>query len=89
MLKSQIAKKILTYLADHPDAKDTLDGILQWWLLEQQIKHEVESVREIVSERVKGKLLLKRKSRDSRVHYRLNRKKYEEIQALLKEMIFQ
>lgn len=25
-------RKILEYLAEHPDAKDTLDGVIQWWL---------------------------------------------------------
>jgi hypothetical protein len=27
-----IAREIVTYLLKHPDAKDTLDGILEWWL---------------------------------------------------------
>jgi hypothetical protein len=86
LLKSDIARKILTYLADHPDAQDTLDGIVQWWLAEQEIKYEIGIVNEIVSELVKKEFLLAHKSTDSRVHYRMNRKKYEEIQALLKEM---
>jgi len=89
LLKSEIARKILTYLADHPDAQDTLDGIVQWWLVEQEIKHEIGKVREILSELVKKELLLEHKSMDSRVHYRISRKKYEEIQAMLKEINFQ
>ena len=28
----EIARMILQYLTAHPDAKDTLDGIAQWWL---------------------------------------------------------
>ncbi|RPH77239.1 MAG: hypothetical protein EHM88_18155 [Candidatus Rokuibacteriota bacterium] len=27
-----IAREILGYLATHPEAKDTLDGIVEWWL---------------------------------------------------------
>jgi hypothetical protein len=27
-----VMQKILSYLLDHPDAKDTIQGILQWWL---------------------------------------------------------
>jgi hypothetical protein len=27
-----LQKDILRYLVRHPDAKDTVDGIMQWWL---------------------------------------------------------
>ncbi len=27
-----LERRILAYLAAHPDAKDTVDGIRQWWL---------------------------------------------------------
>jgi hypothetical protein len=27
-----IARAILRYLATHPEAKDTMDGIAEWWL---------------------------------------------------------
>src|SRR5712692_10352631 len=30
-----IAREILRYLECHPDAKDTVDGIVQWWLRQQ------------------------------------------------------
>jgi len=28
----EIARRILQYLAAHPDAKDSLEGIAQWWI---------------------------------------------------------
>ena len=31
-----IAREILRYLERHPDAKDTLEGIAQWWLPPQE-----------------------------------------------------
>jgi hypothetical protein len=86
--KSQIAHEILAYLTDHPDAQDTMDGIIQWWLPEQKIKYEIGKVREIVSELVKKELLLEHKSADSRVHYTINRNRYGEIKALLEKKIF-
>ena len=28
----EIERSLLTYLRDHPQAADTLDGIVEWWL---------------------------------------------------------
>jgi len=82
--KSQVAYKILAYLAEHPDAQDTLEGIVEWWLLEQKIKHRTAQVKEALAELVAKGWVLERKGRDSGVHYRLNRRKYGAIRALLK-----
>jgi hypothetical protein len=50
--KSQIARAILTFLRKHPDAQDTLDGILQGWFLEQGGKYKPAMVREVVKDLV-------------------------------------
>lgn len=85
--KSQIAHEILAYLTDHPDAQDTFEGIMHWWLLDQKIKYQIEIVKETLTELTKNGFLLEHKGGDSQIHYRINKEKYEEIQALLKEMI--
>lgn len=56
--KEIIAKDLIAYLHDHPDAQDTLEGIVGWWLLEQKIKHGRELVGEVLSELVKDGWLL-------------------------------
>lgn len=80
---SQIAYDILGYLAEHPEAQDTLEGIVEWWLLEQQIKHQTAKVKETLAELVSKGLLLERKGKDSRMHYHINQRKYKEIRAYL------
>src|SRR5262245_24335739 len=47
--ESPIERKILSYLERNPNARDTLRGIVDWWLLKQRIlesKSEVEAAVE-------------------------------------------
>ena len=74
---------MLDFLINHQDAGDTIDGIIDWWLVEQQIKHQTKAVKEALAELVKNQLIIERKGMDSRSHYRINRDKEAEIQALL------
>jgi hypothetical protein len=80
--KSQIEYEILAYLVEHPEARDTLEGIAAWWLLEQEIKFQLTQVRETLAELVARGLVCEKIGRDSRIHYSLNQGKYEEIQKL-------
>ncbi|MFX0194760.1 MAG: hypothetical protein ACFFCW_01460 [Candidatus Hodarchaeota archaeon] len=82
--KPHIIHEILTYLAEHPDCNDTLEGIVEWWLLERKIEYAVAKVKEALSELVTKGLVLENKGRDSRTHYRINRRKHGEIQVILK-----
>ncbi len=83
--KSEIIYEILAYLVDHPDSGDTLEGIVEWWLLERKIKRQTANVKEALTELVTKGWVLEYKGRDARTYYRLNRRKHEEIQALLKQ----
>jgi len=83
--KAEIIRRIMGYMAEHPEAQDTLDGILHWWLLEREIKFQIEKVKEALSELVQRGLILEYKSEDSRIHYRMNKNKSTEIQALFRE----
>ena len=77
--KSHVAQELLGYLARHPDAQDTLEGILEWWLLEEKIRRRAFEVKEALAELVKSGLLRERKGKDDRTHYRVNRRRYEEL----------
>ena len=80
--KSKIGNEILAYLVDHPNARDTLEGIVEWWLLEQQIKFQTARVKDALSDLVARGLILEKKGSNSQIHYRINQKKYKKIQEL-------
>jgi hypothetical protein len=81
--KAQISRAILAYLADHPNAQDTIEGVIEWWMLEQNLKRQTAHVKESLAELVSQRLLLERRGRDKRLRYRLNRRKSREIAAIL------
>lgn len=83
MQKLDIAHEILAYLLDHPKARDTIDGIVDWWLLEQEIKWQKEMVKEVLEELVGRGMVLEYKGEDSRIHYRLNQERHNEIKSFL------
>jgi hypothetical protein len=81
--ETEIDRAILQYLQVHPDAKDTLEGIAQWWLLrewtEQQFHHIEASISHLVS---KG-LVVERRREGLPPYYRLNHTKQDEISRIL------
>lgn len=80
---SPIACDILAYLAEFPRAQDTVEGIMQWWVLRQEIKRMTTMVETGIAELVAQKMVLERRSKDGRVHYRINPRKAQAIRALL------
>jgi hypothetical protein len=76
---------ILSYLLEHPDAGDTLEGIVEWWLLHQKIRYETRNVSQAISELVADGLIVTQKGTDSRIIYRANRSS-DDIQAMLGKM---
>jgi DNA-binding MarR family transcriptional regulator len=73
----EVCHYILAYLADNPDAGDTFEGIMDWWLLTQSIKFETRTVSKAVASLVAEGLIVEQKGFDSRSIYRI--KQTEEI----------
>ena len=84
--KSQIAREILTYLAKHPDAQDTLDGIMRGWLPDQGDRYKPAIVREVLKDLVLEGTVLESKKPDSDTAYRLNVAKRNRMKELLKKI---
>lgn len=84
-VNSEIGYEILAYLAEHPAAEDTVEGIMRWWLLERKIKHLTIEVQTALAEMVGEGLILARQGRDGRIHHRINGRKVKEINELLNQ----
>jgi DNA-binding transcriptional regulator PaaX len=77
----QIADDILAYLAQNPDAQDTLKGISEWWLSEQTGKPNTALVEEALARLVSGGLVVEREG--AQTYYKVNRRRLKEIKELL------
>jgi hypothetical protein len=83
----QTGYQILAYLVEHPESQDTVEGIMEWWLLERAIKFQEIKIIKALSELASKGLIIEHKSRDSQIHYRINQNKYEEIQKLIEQSV--
>jgi hypothetical protein len=80
----QIAYDILAYLSENPDAKDTAEGIAEWWLSDSdQAKPNKALVEESLAELVRLELILERAGAGDQVYYKVNRRKLREISSVL------
>ena len=84
--KRKIAREIMFYLAEHPDSKDTLDGIMQWWLLERKIIYQTNNIQEALAELIENGLVLEHKNRNSQISYSINQGKYGDILSLINQI---
>jgi len=64
------APEILDSLARHPDAQDTIDGILHWWVLDACIRKWAPKIAETVAQLVDRGFLEERSSAGGQVFYR-------------------
>ena len=69
---SEITNEIMTYLSNHPNAADTLDGVAKWWLLDRADKLQLGKVKQALDELVAKGLVVKQKKTDSGILYRAN-----------------
>ena len=81
--RTQISRVLLSYLFENTAASDTLEGIVEWWFLDRQLRQETAAVKQVLDDFVAAKLILESEAGDGRVHYRINRRKQKQIRALL------
>jgi hypothetical protein len=66
------APEILDYLARHPDAQDTIDGILHWWVLDAGRRKGASKIAETIAQLVEQGFLEQKPSADGQVFYRVS-----------------
>jgi hypothetical protein len=66
------APEILDYLARQPEAQDTIEGILQWWVLDSCIRSWASRIAETVAKLVEQGLLEEKPSPDGKTFYHLS-----------------
>jgi predicted RNA-binding protein YlqC (UPF0109 family) len=81
--KEQLTNEILQYLVDHPNAQDTLNGVVNWWLLGRTIKPRTALVEEVLHKLVDDRLVIAQHKSDSQTTYKLNLRKRKQIIASL------
>jgi hypothetical protein len=66
------ASEILDYLARHPEAQDTLDGILHWWVLDSCVKRWAPRIADTVAKLVEEGFLQEKRSSDGQTFYHVS-----------------
>jgi hypothetical protein len=66
------APEILDYLASHPEAQDTLDGILHWWVLDACVQKWAPKIATAVAQLVELGFLKQKTSSDGKIFYHIS-----------------
>jgi hypothetical protein len=83
MEETDIRISILRFLSKNPEAKDTLEGML-WWVMLDQCEVGIHQVRKVAVRLVReGLLTSKRIGSQGPVYYTLNRARLSDIWAIV------
>ena len=82
----ELMRQILQYLTAHPDAKDTVGGILKWWLPGHPIEWKKQEVQEALDHLVSKGWLAKRELSLSQELYCLKKTQLKDIKRFLQEL---
>ncbi len=77
-----LLREVLQCFARFPKRHDTLQGIAQWWLLENRIEWAVAEVQAALDELVIRGLVIAWRTGDGQTRYKVNLAAWEQIEAL-------
>ena len=79
-----LRRAILAYCVEHPDAKDTLEGILRWWFNAGECVWHSDEVKAALDQMKAKGWITGRKLQHSEEIYGISKEKLTEIQAFLR-----
>jgi len=79
-----VLRAILQYLVEHPDAKDTIDGVLWWWLPRGCLKYRDEEVQQALNRLVSRRWMVASRITKSTVVYGVVAARLGHIRRFLK-----
>jgi hypothetical protein len=71
--EEEMADAIIRYLAEHPQASDTLEGIAEWWIMRRQVRVEINKLKKALH-RLTERGLLEKIGTGDNAQYRLKAK---------------
>jgi len=80
-----VSRAILRYLVKYPDAKDTLEGIRDWWLPGDFVNREKLTVQDALDVLVSRGWVTEGRRGSSEKIYGLNKNRLKEIQDFLRQ----
>lgn len=85
MSRDQTKKIILRYVLAHPDAKDAINGIAEYWITRQKVSEQLDEVVGVVDELVGEGILIERVGPGGTCIYSLNKDMLDEIKQMAEQ----
>ncbi len=79
----EAANRILKYINENPDAKDTASNICNWWMLQEKIDYTIKIVAEALNLLISKQLVIEKEITGSEKIYRINKSKKKEISKIV------
>jgi len=86
----RVSMEVLKYLVKNPDAMDTIEGIVRFWILRQRIELHVQEVEEAVSDLIRRGFLKERVVHDAAANsdvrcFQVDKDRMSEIDLFLRQ----
>jgi hypothetical protein len=78
-----MAKMILSYLIKNPEAKDTIQGIAKWWLLNEKIDQTLNNILNAMNFLTIQNLVHENNFRNDCISYQINEDELDRIRDLI------
>jgi hypothetical protein len=85
MERNELVRFILQYLLKNPDAGDTIEGIMNWWVRSEMFQLKSEQIIEAVNLLCAKGMLVKRKYGGDEKVYFFDKSKIQEARVLLEK----